>query len=721
MEPNNKDSVAEIIQKCKRETKIHYLHNDGFFTGKFWNINHLEIGYSKMIHNPITILVEAFYYFYKKFRNFITVVHDFLFPRKPKIYVDKLDSYLTGIITHDSLSESRDPIHNVKVEFWVRTKFTFQFRKLGETYTDQHGCFHLNFSLRNARRFFVRSLRIDILLPKDIVYVGQKGTVNWRIFHTIFIKKKNLIGLGYNVHSIALPIWEYRMDTKVPRTYVPKDPKLAPEVYDRKRVDALIQQIVPSELTKTKHLMQIKLDPKLLTIDEIQADYPMNLTQCIEKKLPGFTRSDAWFEERIINGMNKATLMPDVTDHTKYHIKFWGVCHYDFNEHYALPDVDIELVKRDNALPKLHAITFTGPLNAYQKDPWQKQTFRPSDGEKWMQAKRVARMVGSVVAEVDEHFAGTHVNVEQYAIAAYRNLRRNPIATLLYPHIKEVSLINRAADKTIIAGYLPNATALTYEGLTDRVKDILGLLNWKHWKPMTPINEKHTYALAENLFWEQVGKFIDRFFDENEVDIKKEWFEVYSFSKDLVLHSAPVFGSDFHSSDPREMQRMKDRFDHGCMVYSCHHIDATQAVNGIKKVITPITKTEKFENDADFQNAKDVCKYIIMMATFSHTWINEQQYDDLGDIMYNCGGLRFGLKERGVIAPESDLTIAPDLTRATQMLWFTNFLSRTEYGFITRNEEHDVHPYLIELLLDKKADFAKLGVDIEAIESRTNI
>lgn len=159
MEPNNKDSVAEIIQKCKRETKIHYLHNDGFFTGKFWNINHLEIGYSKMIHNPITILVEAFYYFYKKFRNFITVVHDFLFPRKPKIYADKLDSYLTGIITHDSLSESRDPIHNVKVEFWVRTKFTFQFRKLGETYTDQHGCFHLNFFIEKCQKVFCAQLK----------------------------------------------------------------------------------------------------------------------------------------------------------------------------------------------------------------------------------------------------------------------------------------------------------------------------------------------------------------------------------------------------------------------------------------------------------------------------------------------------------------------------------------------------------------------------------
>jgi hypothetical protein len=111
----------------------------------------------------------------------------------------------------------------------------------------------------------------------------------------------------------------------------------------------------------------------------------------------------------------------------------------------------------------------------------------------------------------------------------------------------------------------------------------------------------------------------------------------------------------------------------------------------------------------------------IMMATFSHTWINEHQYDDLGEILYSCGGLRFGEKESGIMAPESDLTIAPDLTRATTMLWFTNLLSRTEYGFITENEEKDIHPFFIDILLQHKEEFAKLGVDIESIESRTNI
>jgi len=74
-----------------------------------------------------------------------------------------------------------------------------------------------------------------------------------------------------------------------------------------------------------------------------------------------------------------------------------------------------------------------------------------------------------------------------------------------------------------------------------------------------------------------------------------------------------------------------------------------------------------------------------------------------------------------VLGPESDLSIAPDMTRGTQMLWFTNLLSRTEYGFITRNEEGDVHPIFQTLLQDKRAAFPKRGVEVNDIESRTNI
>src|SRR5262249_25608841 len=137
-----------------------------------------------------------------------------------------------------------------------------------------------------------------------------------------------------------------------------------------------------------------------------------------------------------------------------------------------------------------------------------------------------------------------------------------------------------------------------------------------------------------------------------------------------------------------------------------------ETIDGELKAVSRITAAGTFDAapPQDWENLKAACRYAIMQASYMHTWINEHQYDDLGEVRYTCGGLRFGEGPHGVMAPESDNAIAPDLTRSTQMLWFTNLLSRTEYGFITRNEERDVNPILIRLLQDRREDFERLGV-----------
>jgi len=716
------EKIKQICQECKESTRIQYHYNDSFFNPRLKGINHLEVGYSKIISNPFTIILEFFYVILKKVRNGFESLSNYLFPRRDKIYFTKANSYLTGKVIHADRSEQNIPIHNLKIEFWARTHW-LAWRKLGESYSDKKGDFTLTFTLREARNWKISMLFAEIHQPFKIVYKGSDPTTVFRLYRSIPIDKSDLIGLGYNLRNIPLPLWEYRWNTPIPRTQQPKEKAFAPEVYDKGREDALIQQIIPIELTKQKHLFQIREEPGLISHQDIQADYPENLTVCIEKKLKGYTRSDEWFGERFMNGMNKSSFIPFENDPDFYQVKLFGICHYDHNKEYALPDVDITFKYSPSSAPMPVAITFTGQINAYNKDPWQKSSYTPASGENWAHAKRLARVVGAVVAEVDDHFAGTHVNTEQYAIAAFRNFRQSPVAWLLYPHLKEVSLINYAADSTIIGGYLPTATALTEKGMNERVYDILGFQNWKGWEPMKVINESHSFAKAENLFWQITGDFIDFYFEKYKEEIKLHWNEVYSFSRDLVDHSVPVFLStlDEDSLTPDEKSRNEERFRYGCCHYSFDPKYSTEIVNGEIKVISPITKSEEFELEEDMNNLKQTCRYAIMMATFSHTWINEHQYDDLGEIFYNCGGLRFGSKKEGVMAPESDLEIAPDLTRSTQMLWFTNLLSRTEYGFLTDNTENDIHPYFIQLLKENREKFNELGVDIDAIESRTNI
>jgi hypothetical protein len=54
-------------------------------------------------------------------------------------------------------------------------------------------------------------------------------------------------------------------------------------------------------------------------------------------------------------------------------------------------------------------------------------------------------------------------------------------------------------------------------------------------------------------------------------------------------------------------------------------------------------------------------------------------------------------------------------------MWWSNMLSRTGYGFIMADEDGDVPPQLREHLEKHRQEFADLDLDIDIIQSRTNI
>lgn len=724
-DPPLKPLVNSVCEECLRKTKIGYDDKGRFFMPHFKSINHIEVGYSKIISNPITIMLEWLLAKFYKFKDWLHKLGKILFPRRPEIYGKQIDSWLVGKIIFATKTDEEVPIHNLPLEYWSRTKLG-QWRKLSEGHSEPDGTFRLPFELRWARRWWVSSLRLEICQISHVYYKeGEPKTVH-TVFHKIKFPKSDLIGMEYNLRTIPLCFWEYRTDVKMARVVIEKHGKDAPQQYTEARIEAINEQMIPVELTKLKHLEQIKLDPDSITLAEIQADYPENLTVCIEKKLPGYTRGDHWFGERMMNGMNRGLFLPDKEEEGVYWMKYFGKHNYDHNDEYALPDAMMKFKIKPDGLPTPVLIRLRGPLNAINKDPWQEREFTPEDGDQWQQAKRVARVNGGLCTEVDEHFAGTHANLEQYAIAAYRNLRLSPLATLLFPHLKEVVLINHSADGILLHKYIPSATAYTYEGLVSRVADVMGVMDWKSFQTMKPLSEAHTYARAEQLFWDITAQYVSSFIDQNLVDIKKHWHEVFCMSEDLVNHSVPVFLSDIDLSclNPREKARYEEMKEYLSAQFCFDYHLPRQHRNGHLRTVSPLTLTNTLSPEKEkeeIENLKKACTYMIFVATFLHTWANEHQYEDIGEVLYNCLGLRYGDKESGIMAPESDLSIAPDLTRSTQMMWFSNLLSRTEYGFITRDEERDINPHFCSLLLSKKEEFASYGVIVENIESRTNI
>ena len=49
------------------------------------------------------------------------------------------------------------------------------------------------------------------------------------------------------------------------------------------------------------------------------------------------------------------------------------------------------------------------------------------------------------------------------------------------------------------------------------------------------------------------------------------------------------------------------------------------------------------------------------------------------------------------------------------------WLSNSNYGFITKNEDRDIHPQLIRMLQEQREAFAEVGFDIDHLQSRVNI
>jgi len=716
--------IEKICDESIKKTTIDYRYNGSFFTPQLKSINHLQFGETKLLRHPLVIVLELMYREYAVLRNYFKKLVKKCFPRRAKIWCYYVDSHLVGRTTYADRDHLDDPIHHLHIEFWARTRLG-QWRKLGQGFSKADGSFSIPFELRQARNWQILYTQFEIYQTTAVCFEGQKPRLTYELHHKRKLAKDSFIGMRYDLGRINLHLWEYRRDSTLPRTEIKDPDHNSPQYYSDGRKDAMYEQIIPLILIKERHLRTIKKHANKITLADIQNDYPENLTVAIEKKIPGYTRSDEWFGKRMMNGMNCGKFFPDKNTPGLYWIKYYGVCNYEHNEIYALPTVEIKFSLKDNGLPTPIEIRVTGQTNVYNKDRWQQKVFTPHSGDDWMYAKRVARVSGAFSTEVDEHYAGTHVNTEQYSIAAHRNFKLNPLACLLFPHLKEVALINHAADKVLIEGYIPSATALTEGGLHDRTKDLLGMQDWKHWEPMTILSDAHTYARAEKLFYDIVVRYVEHFFEKNLDSIKAHWHEVYCFSQDLVKHAVPVFLSDIDldSLPPKERMLAEERFEYYAFQYAFDKHAQRAMVDGELKVISPITTANTFDQAGlqDLENIKQVCIYVIMTATYLHSWINEHQYDDLGEILYSSGGLRFGNKERGILGPESDLDISPDLETATGMLWFTNFLSRTEYGFITRNEEGDVNPIFTQMLVEKEEEFAKLGVDIHSIESRTNI
>lgn len=434
-----------------------------------------------------------------------------------------------------------------------------------------------------------------------------------------------------------------------------------------------------------------------------QSLFPANLTLAVEKnkETKGATKTPEWTGRRILDGFCPTPLLKGKKEGV-YGIHYdWN--RFEFDKEYLLPNIKAKLVVGESSVkvvkvayqwrkasqdPNVNPpVNVKGKVDKSRLTEWT--TIKEGSPE-FARALKIFRTAYLASGEIDEHLGAGHLNVEQYAVAAFRNLRKNPLKCLLFPHLRDVVLINDAGSEVIFGptGALTTTTALTSKGVDARLKEKLGHMDWKEWAPRKPLTRHHLFAKIENLYWDVVKGWVDYFIETNKEAIKAEWKEVLAMSSSLVAHSVP-----YKRLGRKRLDKWAD----------ISEIDASSAprsvVNGKKRAVRPITEREVPQED-DLKNLKEACSYMIFFSTLWHSWVHNHQLDDLGNIDYGV----LGMKEGGE---------NPNSREVVTQLTLAHLLTSVNHGFVTKNENKDIDPEFIRRLKEKEADFKDYGINLD--------
>jgi linolenate 9R-lipoxygenase len=314
---------------------------------------------------------------------------------------------------------------------------------------------------------------------------------------------------------------------------------------------------------------------------------PANLTRCRPDKF-----SDAFFVERRLNGFNPGKFNRVTGKEWQYIIRY-DCRNYEVDPGGILPAIiEARFILRGKVL-YVHSIQYT--LREGNNISNAPVTNSPGDVD-WEWAKRLFRSAEFVFQETQAHLGRTHLNLEQYAMAYYRNVMKNQIVELLEPHFEGMLNINKLGASIIFGntGVIPQASAISAEGVEALLKEEVSRLNYHTWHPRIQALQdfvgNNYYDSAAIAVWEIVEQYVGNFFQNYESAILSDWAEIEGMSQELVSHS----------------------------------------------LLKPELGTLKIRNINDL---KKLCVYVIYHASFLHSWVNYKQYEDGGDIEYAALGL----------------------------------------------------------------------------------
>ncbi len=576
-------------------------------------------------------------------------------------------------------TDSPKPLAHMTVQLWDRDLLGTD-DWLGEADTDIHGRFHIDFDPADAGRHDTPDLElrvVDRYAGRDEVLLVVDGPDNHKAD-------------AHDFGDVGVPFYEYHPDLPLAHVHTFK--------LDKRTVDGLPQRYAPGRKLALARVANRVLGQRLkhYTIDretrleDIQADY-RGLTRYQTPTRPGLNATDDQrFVYKTLNGACPS-LFTRTDDGLLHIVRTWD--RFELDGQHRLPNVhavfrpdgdhlvpvSITLQERTNNAPEPHA-----PL-----DP--ARTFRP--GERgWADAIHRFECANYVYTQVANHLGRGHFNAEQMALAAFRNLRKSPLSTLLFPHLKEVMIINVEGESAIFGpdGLITQNSALTEHSLAGAIA-LHSSIDWRGWRPRQPLTADHDYARIANLVWDAICEHVDSFLSAHLDGILATWSEVVGLSDDLVAHSVayepwPLLPGHVHHDLSEEADPSAPR----------------RTVGGVVRCMSPIVAGDT-PSPEDLRQLGQFCAYAIFHAGFFHGWINDTTDSlEASYAQYN---------------PAADSTPR----ELTNHISLNLALSQTRYGLVLADEDGDI-PASFKAAVEARAEqLAALGYDVRQLRSRTNI
>ena len=586
-----------------------------------------------------------------------------------------------GRLVFSSSLSSQDPrpLRLMKVQLWDRDALSPD-DYLGEDVTDEDGFFEISYDPADAG--FGDTPDLTLKVYDD--YAGQE--------HLFFVIQgdDDVDTEDYDFGTRGVPWYEYHPEIPLPHilTFGFERSRFdaMPQSYTTGRKLALAGVASPMLAVRMKHYVA----GAELSLAEIQADYRGKSTYRSPEGPGSEADADVLFVDKVLNSAGPCRFSEDPEGllHVVYR---WD--EFDMDGKHRLPNVDacfrldgdtlhpVSITLQDRLAM---ATTAAAPLKA-------PVVHRPGE-HSWAEAKLRFLSTNYLYSQITNHLARGHFNVEQYALAAWRNLRESPLKALLFPHLKEVMIINTEGESAIFGpdGIVTKNSGLTSPGLVAAIQREASI-DWWGFAPRQPLTPGHRFAHVANLVWEAIGEHVDTFFAENLDGIVASWDEAVGMSDDLVSHAVSYVPRPLPEGHtwrcPREEARPEA---------------PRREVGGRLRTMTPFATGDAPSAEA-LADLASACRYAIFHATFWHSWVNDTT--DALEPHYTQ------------YAPVSESTPK----ELTDHISLNLCLSQTRYGLVLANEDGDVPPTFRQAILDRAEQLRAYGFEPRNLRSRINI